>query len=39
MELDHFNLQLVFQAFDADHTPDDFNYDDLPWEIAIMRNY
>jgi hypothetical protein len=39
MELDNFNLQLVFQAFDAEHTPDDFNYDDLPWEIAIMRNY
>jgi hypothetical protein len=39
MGIDDFQLQLVFQAFDAEFTGDDFNYDDLPWEIAVMRNY
>jgi hypothetical protein len=38
MEIEDFNLSLLFQAFDADGVGDDFIYDDLPWELAIMRN-
>ncbi len=39
MEIDDLNLDLVFQAFDADGIGDNFVYDDLPWELAVMRNY
>lgn len=39
MEIDNFKLNLVFQAFDAEGIGDDYVYDDLPWELAIMRNY
>jgi len=39
MEIDDFRLTLVFQAFDPSNTPDNFVYDDLPWEILVMRNH
>ena len=39
LEIEDFNLQLLFQAFDADNIGSDFNYDFLPWELAVMRNY
>ena len=39
MEIENFKLQLIFQAFDASETPDNFVYDDLPWELAVMRNF
>lgn len=38
MEIEDFNLQLLFQAFDAGGVGDDYVYDDLPWELAVMRN-
>jgi hypothetical protein len=38
-EIPDFNFVLFFQGFDAKRTPDDFIYDDLPWELALMRNY
>lgn len=38
-EIDDDQFVLLFQAFDATNTPDDFVYDDLPWEMALMKNY
>lgn len=39
LEIEDYNLDLLFQAFDADTIGDDFNYDLLPWKLMIMRNY
>jgi len=30
---------MIFQAFDADGTPDDYDYNALPWELAILKNF
>lgn len=38
-EIPDLNFVLLFQGFDAKQTPDNFIYDDLPWELALMRNY
>jgi endo-1,4-beta-xylanase len=38
-ELPDYNFVLFFQGFDAKQTPDTFIYDDLPWELALMKNY
>lgn len=39
LEIDDYNLDLLFQAFDAEGVGPDFDYNMLPWELAIMRNY
>jgi hypothetical protein len=39
MEIEDFRLRMIFQAFDASSTPDDYDYHKLPWEIYIMRNH
>ena len=39
LEIEDYRLQLLFQAFDASHTPDSYDYNELPWELSIMRNY
>jgi hypothetical protein len=38
LEIDGRRFRIIFQAFDADGMADDFNYDDLPWELAVMEN-
>jgi len=38
-ELPDYKFVLLFQGFDAKRTPATFNYDDLPWELALMRNF
>lgn len=38
-EIPDFQFVLLFQGFDARQTPDDYSYDDLPWELALMRNF
>lgn len=38
-EIEDFNFVLLFQAFDSENIGDDFHYDDLPWELALMKNY
>ncbi len=38
LEIDGRRFRIIFQAFDADGMSDDFNYDDLPWELAVMEN-
>ena len=37
LEIDDYRLTFLFQAFDASHTPDTYNYDKLPWSLYIMR--
>jgi len=39
LEIDNYDLDLLFQAFDARDIGPDYDYNDLPWELAIMRNY
>lgn len=39
LEIDDLNIEILFQSFDGSDTPDDYNYNELPWELAVMRNY
>ena len=39
LEIEDFRLDLLFQAFDAKRIGDDYDYNDLPWELAVMKNY
>jgi hypothetical protein len=39
LEIEDFKLDLLFQAFDADGIGDDYDYNDLPWELAVMKNH
>jgi len=39
LEIDDYHLDLLFQAFDAADTLDSYDYDALPWELLLMRNY
>ena len=38
LKVEDYHLIMMFQAFDAADTPDDYDYDDLPWELSIMTN-
>jgi hypothetical protein len=39
LEIKNYKLDLLFQAFDADGMDSDYDYNDLPWELMLMRNY
>jgi hypothetical protein len=39
LEIENYKLQMIFQSFDGSKTPDNYNYNDLPWELAVMRNF
>lgn len=39
LEINDFNLQLIFQAFDADTMNSDYDYNYLPWKLMVMKNY
>ncbi len=39
MEIDDLNLELLFQAFDADTIGSGYDYTYLPWKLRVMRNY
>jgi len=38
LEVPDYRLKLLFQGFDGSQLKDDYNYNDLPWELAIMEN-
>jgi hypothetical protein len=38
LEVKDYHLKMMFQAFDAANTPDSYDYDNLPWELSIMKN-
>lgn len=37
--IDDYNLDLLFQAFDADSIGPDYDYNHLPWKLILMKNY
>ncbi len=39
LEIKDFRLQVLIQAFDAAKTPDSYDYNLLPWELSVMKNY
>lgn len=39
LEIEDYNLQLIFQAFDADTIGSDYDYNYLPWKLMLMKNY
>lgn len=39
LEIEDYRLKILFQAFDADGTPDAYDYNMLPWELIVMQNY
>ncbi|MEN8155612.1 MAG: non-reducing end alpha-L-arabinofuranosidase family hydrolase [Bacteroidota bacterium] len=39
LEIENFDLQLLFQAFDADTIAVPYDYNYLPWKLMIMKNY
>ena len=39
LEITDFHFQLLFQAFDGANTPDNYNYNELPCELAVMKNF
>ncbi len=39
LEIEDYNLQLLFQAFDADTIGSDYDYNYLPWKLILMKNY
>ncbi|MEN8202672.1 MAG: non-reducing end alpha-L-arabinofuranosidase family hydrolase [Bacteroidota bacterium] len=39
LEIEDFNLQLLFQAFDADQMGPEYEYNYLPWKLVSMQNY
>lgn len=38
MEIEDEHLSLIFQAFDADSTGTDYDYNLLPWTLLLMKN-
>lgn len=39
MQIDDFKIRSLFQAFDSSKVSQDLGYNELPWELAIMKNY
>lgn len=39
LEIEDYNLQLLFQAFDAENIDSDYDYNELPWELMLMKNF
>lgn len=39
LEIEDYNLDLLFQAFDAENMGSDYDYNFLPWELMVMKNY
>ena len=38
LEIKDYRLKILFQAFDANGTPDTYDYNMLPWELNVMQN-
>jgi len=39
MEVENYNLEILFQAFDAETTGPDYDYNYLPWKLLLMKNF
>ena len=38
LEIESMDLRMLFQGFNASETPDDYDYNFLPWELALAHN-
>lgn len=38
LEIENYDLQLIFQAFDADGVGPDYDYNYLPWKLLLAEN-
>lgn len=38
LEVENYNFTFLFQGFDGTKFPDSYDYQELPWELALMRN-
>lgn len=39
LEIEDYDLQILFQAFDAETTGSDYDYNYLPWKLLVMKNF
>ena len=39
LEIEDYKLTMLFQSFDGSVIPHCYNYNELPWELALMKNY
>jgi len=39
LEIDDYHLSLLFQSFDGTMVPDSYHYNELPWNLLLMKNY
>ena len=37
LEIEDYNLTMLFQTFDGSGIPDTYNYNELPWELVLMK--
>lgn len=38
LEIESLHVEMIFQSFDGSRWPDAYNYNELPWELAVMKN-
>ncbi|NOR75737.1 MAG: hypothetical protein GQ525_11325 [Draconibacterium sp.] len=39
LEIEDYNFTMLFQTFDGSRFTDTYKYDELPWELILMKNY
>ncbi len=39
LEIEDYNFTMLFQTFDGSIFPDTYNYNELPWELLLMKNF
>ena len=38
LEIDDYRMTVLLQGFDGSRVPDSYDRNELPWELALMRN-
>ncbi|MBD3288987.1 hypothetical protein GF337_09305 [candidate division KSB1 bacterium] len=39
LEIDDYRFRILFEGMDGSKIPDSYNYNELPWELVLMKNY
>jgi len=39
LEIESFDIDMIFQSFDGSVWPVDYNYNELPWVLSVMKNH
>jgi endo-1,4-beta-xylanase len=39
LEIDDYHLTMIFQGFNGSEVPGNYNYNALPWELVVMKNF